>query len=526
MAISKEQLLDRISILLIENFSHPNISANFELKEWQQAVVSGSIKYNTEGLDEIVMFGSDVYADSEDAKIIEWLHNYFTQNNLGLESLEFVPSSLQFRINGQALNAINPDFNSITLINNFSQYIDFDETHKNIDTIKAQEILDTEIFELLPSALSRQQQINKFFSDYESLKGSVPPYELDNDGNDELDTMTDPTAAVYSGSHDISAFQNQGIDDSESFITRLNKDANTLNSGKTLEFLRDDLNEYLKDIDASPETEITDDRPIYENVSSGYLKIRHLNQGLIIRRQEGDDIGVEKLVKVPDSNAFGPNYIVNGFTISLWVKFLDRVNKGTLFNYGNPMRLDRPKGFKLETFTLFKEDPLPSRPDLTWGSIAPAGYFSDNDYERFIRLIVRDPLSKDELHPKGKLYDSHLGMEGFPYDRFIPEFGYGADNTTDYRRGNEEFLFTHTRVPIDFDEWFFVVASFDPNINDIGTGGDFEENKDYWTGNIVPTGDTNNIMYTHKSNYGAKCKVEIISKSDLVRARGFKLEEE
>ena len=55
---------------------------------------------------------------------------------------------------------------------------------------------------------------------------------------------------------------------------------------------------YLKDIDIKPEAEIEDTRPEYENQSTGYLKIRHLNQGLIIRRQEGDDIGIEKLVKL------------------------------------------------------------------------------------------------------------------------------------------------------------------------------------------------------------------------------------
>ena len=34
-------------------------------------------------------------------------------------------------------------------------------------------------------------------------------------------------------------------------------------------------------------------------------------------------------------------------------------------------------------------------------------------------------------------------------------------------------------------------------------------------------------MSIHKSGLGAKCKVEIISKSDLLRARGYKpLEEE
>ena len=39
-----------------------------------------------------------------------------------------------------------------------------------------------------------------------------------------------------------------------------------------------------------------DDRPEYENKSDGYLKIRNLNQGIIIRKQEGDDIGLENLI--------------------------------------------------------------------------------------------------------------------------------------------------------------------------------------------------------------------------------------
>ena len=33
-----------------------------------------------------------------------------------------------------------------------------------------------------------------------------------------------------------------------------------------------------------------------------------------------------------------------------------------------------------------------------------------------------------------------------------------------------------------------------------------------------------NGLYTHYSGYGAKCKVEIISRNELLRARGFKSE--
>ena len=529
MAATREQILDRISSLLIENFSNPSLN-NLELSEWHQAVVSGSIQYKgTHDVDEIILFGSDVVADREDSRVIQWLYDYMNppMNDLTADAITFNPDSLTFLVNGVAISSINPDFNSVTLINNFSQYIDFDETYKKIDSVKAQEVLDTEIFELLPTALSRQQQINNFFNEYERLKGHLPPYELDNDNNFEPDTMTPGTHAEYSGSHDISAMQIAGTEDDEGFITRLDSGANTGNIGKTLQSLRDDLNLYLKDIDVDPITDPQDDRPLWEHQSPGYLKIRHLNQGMIIRKQEGDDIGIEQLVRNPIDNSWGPSYLQKGFTITMWVKFLDRVNKGTLFNYGNPMRLEQPKGFKLETFVINKDDELPSQPGVTWSSIAPAGYFMNNDYERFVRLIVRDTLSKDEeVYPTGKLYDSHFGMSDFPYNKFIPEFGKGPTDTVDYKRGNEAYLFTHTRVPIDLDEWYFICASYDPSRNDIATGGDFEETPEYWNGNIIPGTNPLQPTYTHSSGYGSKCKVEIISKSDLVRARGFKLEEE
>ena len=44
---------------------------------------------------------------------------------------------------------------------------------------------------------------------------------------------------------------------------------------------------------------------------------------------------------------------------------------------------------------------------------------------------------------------------------------------------------------------------------------------DYWRNNMVHTGDASPNQYTANSNYGNRSKVEIISKSDLLRARGF-----
>ena len=43
-----------------------------------------------------------------------------------------------------------------------------------IDIEKAKQILDTTIFELIPTNTTRQTRINKFFTEYEFLKGLIP----------------------------------------------------------------------------------------------------------------------------------------------------------------------------------------------------------------------------------------------------------------------------------------------------------------------------------------------------------------
>ena len=84
-------------------------------------------------------------------------------------------------------------------------------------------------------------------------------------------------------------------------------------------------------------------------------------------------------------------------------------------------------------------------------------------------------------------------------------------------------LMTNTRVPINYSEWYFICATFNPFIqedsshSDTAIYGDYKNNSDFWKGNV-----TIDNLYTHHSTYGNKCKVEIISKTDLLRARGYK----
>lgn len=222
-----------------------------------------------------------------------------------------------------------------------------------------------------------------------------------------------------------------------------------------------------------------------------------------------------------------PKYLTEGFTVTMWVRFMDKVNSGTLFNYANPLRVDNPSGFMLETFVLQQDEINP-----------PAGssgenFFVDENAERFIRLVVREG--------DGSLRDSHLGKRWSPRMNTGRNIGTGnippLDAIPDLNNPYEARLYTHTRVPIDFDEWYFVVASYDPTINEVDSygmiydldaipeSGDetiYETDDNFWKGNIDPATDA----FVNRSGYGARCKVEIISKSDLLRARGFKQKEE
>ena len=71
---------------------------------------------------------------------------------------------------------------------------------------------------------------------------------------------------------------------SNAFITRLDKQAegSSVNQGKTLETMRNRLNTYLGDVDNVIQ-EVEDQRPEYENIASGFLKIRKPNQANIIK---------------------------------------------------------------------------------------------------------------------------------------------------------------------------------------------------------------------------------------------------
>ena len=124
---------------------------------------------------------------------------------------------------------------------NISQYIAFDTESVSINPDKLNEVLDTDVFELLPTQLSRQDEINAFFNSYFKLRsGSTPPFCTDEDtgavtldNNEVIDGLTacgnNLNYIQWRDENDISYDE----DMSGLFITRLNSEANADNAPST-----------------------------------------------------------------------------------------------------------------------------------------------------------------------------------------------------------------------------------------------------------------------------------------------------
>ena len=216
----------------------------------------------------------------------------------------------------------------------------------------------------------------------------------------------------------------------------------------------------------------------------------------------------------------------------MWVRFIDKVSSGTLFNFGNPFRDDGTEfGYTLDSFILNEDDDISDYGNsdyTTWQEWYDGnntnitkynlGTFKDFKAARFLRLSV--------VEDDGTLRDSHTGVR---YD--------GADTSGDKilvptlppslltSNINNLKLPHNVQLPIDSNEWYFIVATYNPDIDEPSptfsdmsvVDTDNSIDPDFWNGNIKLDGN-----YTHSSGYGNRCKVEFISRTDLLRARGYK----
>ena len=119
----------------------------------------------------------------------------------------------------------------------------------------------------------------------------------------------------------------------------------------------------------------------------------------------------------------------------------------------------------------------------------------------------------------------------------LPDFGYQDYYTNPNPAGTPQAdydhaygLMTNVVVPYNPNEWYFICATYNSTIQedescnlysqlyDSALYDEFKFDSDFWRNHRNIDGS-----YQNDSNYGAKCKVEIISRSDLLRARGFKV---
>ena len=443
-----------------------------------------------------------------------------------------------------------------------SQFVPFDNRKRNIDLDLAKEVLDTNIYELIPGKMTRQERIDRLFSEFTDLLGPSPVedgthgFDLDVTQDSESDTWLDLTDGQenWHNLYGINPIVNPDIGN----IVRLERDTSVGKEGQSLETMRNVISDYLKDLDFAMTGMSEDVRPERETQGQGYLQIRHMNQAIIIRNEEDKELGI-----VGDDE-YNPDWLTQGFTISMWVRFLTQTSEGTLFNFGNPTRKNNPYGFKLEKFTVSKTDFLVD--NVFDGSNLPIGAFEDSDYARFVRLVVFDPSASTsisdeegqllEIYESGVSRDSHFGTLILP--RLNPmEFGLAYEY-------DKKYAFNYTQIPNDFNEWFYIVATFDPQIQE-DTSYNFcwtpdaglianasnsshcleflEEGKPknflldydkwYWLNHVtvenriqgltasgMPMTQYGKVHVGHTFK-GNKCKVEVISKSEMNRALGF-----
>ena len=592
-----EQLLDLIADALILS-QYVDIN---DVEASQKFIRNGQLEQGYGG-GVLALFQKDIEANKEDLLITTT-----DQNDEPIAELQSIADGVDFNTLsisigvGPTISLVGggDEYNGRTITDllfdpdgtnplNVSQFIPLEQKRTVVDVERAEEFLDTNIFELLPSGDSRQARINRFFQELNALLPPIlPQFDIDGDGEVDRESGNWIGDEEYQQNNSISYAQDNpgesNIGEENAYVHRLNSSANDTNSTRTIQNIYNTILPYLTDILEGIVDGDLDGRPEYENQSSGYLKFRDLNQGIIIRNTNKDFIEgldpnnptwlttqYDDLVEIANVAAYDDNNVPiytdahnfllanpgTGFTITMWVKFLDKVSSGTLFNYGNPTRANNPFGFKLETYVLNKNDVCREvgGDGITFGQYIDAykykqsvdedvgpGYderiFNESDVARFVRLQVREfkKEGSNRYGDDGGLKDSHVGLAGdlrlddrdndddlWNTGTFIGS-GRKSINPGDMNIPSvDEFrLLQSTYIPEDFNEWYFICATYNPTIKEqesIDLLDPYRYTPDFWLNHVNPFDDT----FVNNSGYGNKAKVEIISRSDLLRARGFK----
>jgi hypothetical protein len=180
---------------------------------------------------------------------------------------------------------------------NISQFVGFEVSKSIIDPDKVNEVLDTDIYELMTENLTRQDRINRLFDEFIELIGTPPTFDETNGSiitDNHIDISEQP-------SNPEASITRLGTAENPDIIT----DDNIKSGGsvyQSLEWMHNLLGAYLGDILYQPDESVDDTRPEYDDVSSGHLEVRNLNHAILIKQEEGRELEFAKEEELSSGN--------------------------------------------------------------------------------------------------------------------------------------------------------------------------------------------------------------------------------
>ena len=216
--VTTENLLDKIAESLILN-RDLNVSQEF-LQHHQKTIKNGILQVGRDNSDKLILYQSDVRANEEDLlgvnENLESFENIVQQlqdaqislNNVNIHVTSLGNNdsvTIMLTISGGLLGPYNLT-NILSYVDgtgtrnpiNISQFINVTKQTTSINIPAAEEYLDTNIYELLPTTSLRQERIDNAINEFRNL---LPPalsttdFGIDDDG--QVDLVDDITSEFY-----------------------------------------------------------------------------------------------------------------------------------------------------------------------------------------------------------------------------------------------------------------------------------------------------------------------------------------
>ena len=266
MAVELEQLLDKIAdeLILDEN----GVVTPEVVRSNQKTINSGQLSLGRDSGNRLILYQKDVEANKNDLYIydpdgepmevlqLQILADMVNDiNAVQVSIMESQVGTYDITIGGGGITPntplsfiINPENNNPL---NVSQFLPIEQKRTVVDVDRANEYLDTTIYELLPTGDTRQARIIRFFEELNALLPPIiPTFDDNNDGRVDRDaSMNWSGDTEYQQDNSISYAQENPdestIDEEDAFIHRLKNTANETFNSRTIEDIYNTIEPYF-----------------------------------------------------------------------------------------------------------------------------------------------------------------------------------------------------------------------------------------------------------------------------------------